>query len=330
MAARLRSVSLVSRGDVLGFATMLLVLCAIGFAVTDSTVLSLVTIALVWLSVNSAWNLVLGFAGVFSFGQIAFFAVGAYSTAIVASHLGLGPVVSTVTGALGGAVAAFVIGLATLRLRGVYVALVTLAFHELLRTMVSTDYSTVTGGPNGLTVPRYLLGAPLLMQARLDYFIAWGVLAFTGFVLLILLRSPFGLALVASRDAEHVASARGVSRRRYQISAFVLSGGIAGLAGGFYAHYVGVVAPTIISFALVMNLFAMIVVGGLGTFWGPVFGTALITALTTYLQGISPQYQSLIVAVVLLTMILFLPKGIVGLARYGVSPPTFGRIKPAI
>src|SRR5438874_2437523 len=118
MVSGLRSVSLVSRGDVLGFAIMLLLLCAVGFAVTDTTILSLVTIALVWLSVNASWNLVLGYAGVFSFGQVAFFAVGAYSAGIVASQLSLGPIVSTIAGALGGAVAAFVIGLATLRLRG--------------------------------------------------------------------------------------------------------------------------------------------------------------------------------------------------------------------
>jgi branched-chain amino acid transport system permease protein len=329
MTGRLRSMSLTTRGDVLGFAIVLILLFTAGLVVTDPTILSLVTIALVWLSVNSAWNFVLGYAGVFSFGQIAFFAVGAYSAGIAASHIGFGPVVSTLTGALGGALAAFVIGVATLRLRGVYVALVTLAFHELLRTLISTDYSTLTGGPNGLSVPRYMPGAPLLVQARVDYFVAWSVLALTGCMLLILLRSPFGLALIALRDAEHVASARGVSRRRYQVSAFVLSGGIAGLSGGFYAHYVGVVAPTIISFALVMNLFAMIVVGGLGTFWGPVFGTALITAATTYLQGISPQYQSLIVAFLLLAMILFLPKGIVGLAIRVVRPAASGRVEPA-
>ena len=313
MGSPFRSVALTGRRDAIGFSLLLVALLAVGIAYPNPTLLSLITIGLVWLSVNAAWNLVLGYAGIFSFGQIAFFSVGAYCAGIANAHLGLPAALSTIVGPLGGALAAFLIGLAALRLRGVYVALVTLAFHELLRTMISTDYSTLTGGPNGLVVSRYLPGASAVAQAQLDFLIAWGILAITGFLLWSLLRSPFALALVASRDAEHVATARGVSRKHYQISAFVLSGAIAGLAGGFYAHYVGVVAPTIISFALVMNLFAMIVVGGMGTFWGPMLGTAVITALTTYLQGLSPQYQSLIVAVVLVAMILFLPGGLVGL-----------------
>ena len=201
--------------------------------------------------------------------------------------------------------------MAVIRLRGVYVALVTLAFHELVRTVISTDYSGLTGGPNGQQVARFLPGAAILTQARVDYFLALAIVALTGLLILKLLRAPFGLALVATRDAEHVASARGVSRSRYQLAAFVLSGAIAEIAGGFYAHYVGVVAPTIISFALALNLFAMVIVGGIGTFWIFV-GTAVITALTTYLQGVSPQYQSLIVAVVVVAIVLFMPSGVIG------------------
>jgi branched-chain amino acid transport system permease protein len=95
----------------------------------------------------------------------------------------------------------------------------------------------------------------------------------------------------------------------------VLAGAIAGLAGGFYAHYVGVVAPTIISFALVMDLFAMVIVGGIGTFWGPILGTAVISALTVYIQGSHAQYQSLVVAAALVIMVLFFRTGLIGILR---------------
>lgn len=309
------NVSSVHQFDLVGFFILLAVLAVIGLVVENATFLSLITIGLVWLSVNASWNLVVGYAGIFSFGQIAFFATGAYSAGVLNHHLGMSPYLSTLLAPLGGAAAALLIGFVAIRLRGVYVALVTLSFHELLRTLVSTDYSGLTGGPNGLAVARYLPGASVLAQARVDYFLALAIFLLTAVLLLKLLSSPFGLALVASRDAEHVATARGVNRQRYQLTAFVLSGAIAGLAGGFYAHYVGVVAPTIISFALAMNLFAMIIVGGIGTFWGPVIGTAVITLVTTYYQGVSPQYQSLIVASILVIMVLFLPKGLVGLAR---------------
>jgi branched-chain amino acid transport system permease protein len=304
--------TLSGRADLKGWLILTSLLVVAGFLIENPTLLSLITVGLVWVTVNSSWNLVLGFAGIFSFGQIAFFAVGAYCSGIVNYHFGISPYLTILLAPIGGALAALAIGLAVIRLRGVYVALVTLAFHELLRTTISTDYSGLTGGPNGLQVTRFLPGASQIAQAQVDYFLALAIMALTGLILLQLLRSPFGLALVACRDAEHVATARGINRRWYQLSAFVLSGAIAGLAGGFYAHYVGVVAPTIISFAMMMSLFAMIIVGGLGSFWGPVVGTAVISIVTTYLQGAAPQYQTLIVAVILVVMVLFIPKGMVG------------------
>lgn len=309
------SAIMVHRRDTIAFVALLVVLLSICIFFPDPTFLSLTTVALVWLSVNMAWNLVLGYAGIFSFGQIAFFSVGAYSSGLANHHLGLSPFLSTPLGMLGGAIAALLIGMAALRLRGIYVALITLAFHELLRTLISTDYSGLTGGPNGLPVERYLPGAPIVWQAQVNFFIAWAILAVVGLALIRLLKSPFAVALVACRDAEHVASARGVARKQYQTAAFLFSGAVAGLAGGFYAHFVGVVAPTIISFALVMNLFAMIIIGGLGTFWGPVLGTICITVATTYLQGAVPQYQSLVIAIALLVILLFLPGGLVSILR---------------
>jgi branched-chain amino acid transport system permease protein len=106
-----------------------------------------------------------------------------------------------------------------------------------------------------------------------------------------------------------------VRRNRYQITAFVLSGGIAGLAGGFYAHYIGVVSPTLFSFGLVITLLSMIIIGGWGTYWGPILGTVIITLITNYIQGTMPQYQSLIVAMILVVMVLTFRGGLVGLLR---------------
>lgn len=310
-----KNISLATPRDFLVFGCLGLFLVAVGYIVGDASLFSLLTIAIVWCTVNCAWNLVIGFAGVFSFGQVAFFASGAYVAAIFNVHLGLPPYLTVLLAPLGGGIAAVLIGLAAIRLRGIYVALVTLAFHELLRTIVSTDYSGLTGGPNGLTVERFLPGASALNQARLDYAIGVGIFLFCGALVLRLLAAPFGLALVADRDAEHVATARGVNRQRYQMSAFVLSGCIAGLAGGFYAHYIGVVAPTIISFALVMDLFAMVVVGGIGTFWGPILGTVVISTLTVYIQGSYAKYQPVAVAGVLILIVLFFQGGLIGILR---------------
>ena len=281
------------------------------FAFPDAAILTSLTVMYVWMAMNMGWNLVLGYAGIFSFGQVAFFAVGAYAAATLNVHLGVAPWLDTLGGGAAGAFAALLIGLAAIRLRGVYVALVTLAFHELLRTLVSTDYSGLTGGPNGLTPSRYIGEPDLLVQAQVGYWIAFVGVVLVALLLLLLLRSPIGIALVAARDAEHVSTARGVTRFKYQMIAFVLSGAIAGLMGGFYAHYIGVVSPSLFSFGLLISLLSMLIVGGVGTFWGPIVGTAVMTMITRYLEGELPQYQSLIVAAILVLMILLFRAGIV-------------------
>jgi len=95
----------------------------------------------------------------------------------------------------------------------------------------------------------------------------------------------------------------------------VLSGAVAGLMGGFYAHYIGVVAPTLFNFGIVISLLSMIIVGGWGTFWGPILGTIVMTIITSYVQDRFPRYQSLFIAVILVAIVLVLRQGLVGLGR---------------
>jgi branched-chain amino acid transport system permease protein len=292
---------------------------ALPFAVPDPALLGILTVMFVWLGMNMAWNLVLGYAGMLSFGQVAFFAVGAYAAAILNVHLGWPGWVDTMAGGLAGGIAALLIGVAAIRLRGVYVALVTLAFHEFLRSLVSTDYSGLTGGPNGLTVARYVEIPDLAVQSFIGYAIGLVLFLAVGLCVFLVLRSPIALALVSVRDAEHVASARGVRRTRYQVAVFALSGALGGVLGGFYAHYVGVVSPTLFSFGLVITLLAMIIVGGWGTFWGPIVGTIAITLVSNYVQGALPQYQSIIIAAILVFMVMAFRHGLVGLLGSGLG-----------
>lgn len=271
-----------------------------------------------WMAVNVSWNLVLGFAGTFSFGQLAFFVCGGYTSGILDVHLGVSPWLDTLAAAGVGAVASLVIGLAVLRLRGVYVALVTLAFHQLVNSLVSNDYSGLTGGPNGLTLRPYVESTSLLGQSLVGYWIGLVCALGATIGILLILRSPIGLALVAARDAEHVASARGVMATRYRMIAFVVSGGIAGLMGGVYAHFIGVVSPSLFSFGLLMMLLSMIIVGGWGTIWGPIVGTIVITGLSEWIDGRWPQYEPLILAAIMVGVVLFLQNGIVGAAQRGI------------
>lgn len=299
-----------SRGEIIGILVCVAIAIPIPFLYPNAAFLGMLTVMFVWISVNSAWNIVLGFAGMLSFGQVAFFALGAYTTTILGFHLGWSPWLGTLAAAAVAGMASLLIGLAVIRLRGVYFALVTLAFHQLLSSLVATDYSGLTGGPLGLKASPYVLSNTLQGQAIVGYWIGLGLTIAVIIIILLVLRSPIGLALMAARDAEHIATARGVRITRYRITAFVLSGSIAGLMGAVYAHYIQVISPALFSFGLVISLLSMILVGGWGTVWGPVFGTIIITFLSQFLQGRIPQYQALILAAVLVLAVLLLPGGI--------------------
>jgi ABC-type branched-subunit amino acid transport system permease subunit len=300
-----------TRQDLMAMSLLGLVALLVPLAFPDAGLLGALAVMFIYMAVNIAWNLILGVAGTFSFGQLAFFVAGAYTSAILNVHEGISPFLDTVAAAVAGALSSLLIGLAVLRLRGVYVALVTLSFHQLLSSLVATDYSGLTGGPNGLTpIEPYVAESDLMAQSLVGYWAGLGgmLVTFIGFLLLI--RSPIGLALVSARDAEQIAGARGVKATRYRMIAFVFSGLIAGVMGGVYAHYVGVVSPAMFSFGILMMLLSMIIVGGWGTVWGPVIGTASVTLISRWIQGSFPEYQPLILASIVVLAILFFRGGL--------------------
>lgn len=307
------------KGDLLWVGILGLVALLVPLVFRDAALLSVLAVMFIWIGMNVSWNLVLGFAGTFSFGQVAFFAVGAYAGAGLNVHLGFSPWLDTLIGAGAAGLAALLIGLAVLRLRGIYVALVTLAFHELLNSLITNDYSGITGGPNGLTpIAPFIPSDNLLTQSLIGYAIGLVAAILVTVAVMLVLRSPIGLALVAARDAENVAAARGVVAWKYRLAAFTFSGAVAGLMGSIYAHYIGVVSPSLFGFGILMMLFAMIIVGGWGTVWGPIVGTIVLTVLGEYVQGGFPQYQSLILAAILVLAVLFLPGGIATASRPAV------------
>jgi branched-chain amino acid transport system permease protein len=283
------------------------------FALPNASLLGVLAVMCIWIVVNVSWSVVLGYAGILSFGQLAFFAVGAYVSAILSVHTKVSPWLDTVAAIGAGGLAALLVGLAVLRLRGVYVALVTLAFHELLQTMISSDYSGLTGGPNGLLPVRpYLPTHNLLVQSAIGYWIGLGAVLVVAIAALMLVRSPIGLALVAGRDAEHVARARGVRITHYRLVAFVFSGAAGGLGGALYGHYNSTVSPQIFDFGILMMLLSMIIIGGWATTWGPIVGTVVVTVIVYYVQGVWPGAENAVAAGLMVIAILFLRGGLIG------------------
>ncbi|HXF74233.1 MAG TPA: branched-chain amino acid ABC transporter permease [Actinomycetota bacterium] len=291
---------------------VLLVLAALPLVWRNAYVIELAITTLIWATLNQSWNLQLGVGGVWNFAQLAIFAIGGYTAAILSLRAGLNPWLSLPVGGLAAAAVAVAIGIPTLRLRGIYAALLTFSFGEVVRLLVISDESGFTGGTFGLS------GVPGLGFERMDpvsaqrayYWAALALATLTAVAVAVFIRSPLGAALTALRDAPGYAAARGVSPLLMQVVTFAWSAFIAGVAGSFYAQYFHVISPSVMGLAPMSLFVAMLVVGGLGTFSGPLVGTVLIMVLGEWLRG-AEQLRLVIVGAILLAVVVLAPRGLV-------------------
>ncbi|MCZ7664219.1 MAG: branched-chain amino acid ABC transporter permease [Thermoleophilia bacterium] len=294
---------------VLAVATVLMLLLPY---VSGPYLVGLVTLVLVFSIVNIAWNLLLGYGGVFSFGQLGFFAVGGYTAANLDLHTALPLWVSIPAAAAVGGLVGLAIGIPSLRLYGPYMVLFTLAFQLSLSALVTTDSSRLTGGAGGLGSLQSIEFWGLdRQQATLYVGVLLFLLTYGGVAFL--LRSPLGLALQAVRDSREAAEARGVNLFRHRVALFTISAFLTALSGAFYAHYVGVIVPTVLGLGLLLSLLAMLVLGGIGTQAGPVVGTLVLVYLNDRLSS-TEEYRQAIWGALIVVVALLLPGGLVGTA----------------
>jgi len=262
-----------------------------------------------------------GYTGQISLGHAAFFAVGAYTETLLLTGGVPFPIALVAAGLLAGVVGV-AIGLPALRLSGIYLAIATLAFAFIVEEILAR-WESVTNGNNGLTVPAASLG-PLVLRptGAAFYYVAVGVL-----ILLILgganlLRSPTGRAFVAIRDSEIAAQSMGVNLARFKTVAFAVSAAFTGIAGAFYAHQLQFISPEAFTLVLSIELLVMIVVGGLGTLHGAVFGAIFIIMLPEVI-GVAkdvlpaavadqPGLKTLLFGLIIIGVMLFEPLGIYG------------------
>jgi branched-chain amino acid transport system permease protein len=276
--------------------------------------LGTLTLMLVWMVLNHGWNLVLGYAGVWNFGLLAIYAIGGYSAALLSLHSDVPALLSVLIGGIVAAVASLVLAVPALRLRGIYVSLLTFSFAEVVRLLIISDPAEWVGGSFGLSGFEGwgLTGMAADQRARTLYWIALGAVAFSTLVVLLVARSPLGTGLTALRDNPALAAARGVSLRKYQFVAFGLSGFLAGCAGALFAFNYSVISPSVMGLVPLTLLVTMLVIGGLGTVTGPVLGTLIITLVQTQLEQ-WPVARPIILGLILLVIILLVPGGLVPL-----------------
>jgi branched-chain amino acid transport system permease protein len=267
--------------------------------------------------------LLMGFAGQISLGQSAFFALGAYGSAILSAHFDWSPWLAMIAAAIiTGAVAA-VIGLPIFRLRGHYLAMGTLAFGAIIH-VIAVEWRTYTGGSSGLPgIPRLTIGG---MPIRTDisyYYLVWFFVLIALILALNIVNSRFGRALRAIRDSQEAAASLGIDVSRYKLQTLVVSALFASVAGSLYAHYMIFISPAAAELDLSIRLVLMAAVGGLANIWGAPFGTAGVMLLTLGLREIVPlftrhgsgEHQIIAYGILLVVIMIFMPEGLIAGAR---------------
>jgi branched-chain amino acid transport system permease protein len=255
-------------------------------------------------------NLFIGYAGQISLGHAAFFAIGAYGSAIGTATLGgpAWPVMIVV--ALMAAVIALTVGVPTLKLSGHYLAMATLGFNIVVYTVL-VQWDAITGGPSGFAgVPYLSIGSIVFDNEIYFHYLVWTFTTVALLLCLNLVRSGVGRGLAALAEDEVAASSLGVNTGRAKIKVFVLSAVLASVAGSLFAHCYAFVSPDSFNIFVSVDFVIMVVVGGMGSIWGTLFGTAFITLLPEWIEALE-TYKDIIHGVILVVILLFLPQGLV-------------------
>ena len=257
--------------------------------------------------VAASWALLVGYAGQFSFGQMAFVSMGAYTSGMLAKYYDVPIPVGIASGVALCAVTGCIIGYVCLRMRGPYLALFTVAFSEVLRIVLVSE-AEITGGNGGLQIPSLFHGRSDLPYYYLGLVLLGVSLALMGW----LVRSRWGLFFRAIRENEDAAAAAGVKVVRFRLLAFMIAASFAGVAGGFFGHYVGILTPDLGSVDQMGLVVAMAVIGGPESLIAATLGAILVEFLLEALRSFE-QWRLVLFALVLLLTVRFARNGLLAL-----------------
>ena len=256
-------------------------------------------------------NLINGFTGQLSLGHAGFMAVGAYASVIMTQMMGQPFIIGLLVACLAAALAGFIIGVPTLRLKGDYLAIATLAFGEIIRvTLQNIDY---VNGPAGIMGITKLTTWPWLFGAAI----------ITIMVVVNLINSIYGRAIISVREDDVASELMGINTTKYKVIAFLIGAMFAGLAGAMYAHFFYIIKPETFNFLKSFDILVMVVLGGLGSTTGAIIAAIFITVLTAALQSF-PAIRMILYALILIIVMIYRPQGLMGNTE--LSRQTFGRI----
>ncbi len=276
-------------------------------------IMHILIMCLIYGVVAVGWDFMMGYAGIFTFGQFAFFAIGAYASGMLTLYLGISPPLGILLAGLIAAGVGIVIGLPCLRLKGAYIALVTFALHLILVPLINSDVGRAmgTGGTVGLLdIPT--LAAGFSVAAKVPwYYTLLGVAFLSFFVVYRISHSSIGLAFVSLRDSEPLAKSLGVDAYKHKLMVFGISSFLTGMIGAFYAHYTGIVSTRILGLDIFLMVMVMLVIGGMGKFPGAAIGAFIVTFLNEFLRPLG-EYRLFIFGAIVVLLIVLVPEGLMG------------------
>jgi len=297
---------------------VLAIALAFPLVVRSPYVLHVAILSGIYVVLTLSLNLITGFCGQFSLGHAGFYGIGAYTAALLAVHWDSPFLVNLAAAAAAAGLAGFLIGLPTLRLGGIYLAMATLGFGEIIH-LVLLNWLALTRGPLGIpAIPGpTLFGVDLGTPAR-QYYVALALVVLTTIAVARLVDSRFGEAIQAIREDEIAAEAMGVPTTRLKVLTFTISAAIAGVAGAFFAQYTSFVSPS--SFTLVESILvlSLLVFGGMGSVEGSIAGAVILTVAPEAFRFLA-EYRMVIYGAILLGLIIFRPQGLLGGIHLGLT-----------
>ena len=272
--------------------------------------LQVVITIMIYMTLALSWDMILR-SGQLSFGTAGFFGLGSYAAILLSLDAGMGPIGSILLGGLFAGIVAVLVGLAVLRLRGMYFAITTLALAGIF-AVVARNVPHLTGGAQGMMLPSCVFGG----DPSKTYWLVLGVAVLAIILSEVFERSRIHLALTSIRNDERVAKSSGIGVFKYLVFVFAITSVLQGIAGGTYAHVYGFVSPEASFHANFLLLpLAMALLGGVHSTWGPVIGAIVLGVLSEYLKLQIPYGHLLVYGGIIVVVTLFLPEGVTGSFR---------------
>ncbi|WP_312560962.1 branched-chain amino acid ABC transporter permease [Anaerospora sp.] len=295
-------------------AGLLLVTALLPLVITDDYVLRILIMSGIFVILTLSLNLVTGFTGQFCLGWAAFYGIGAYTSALLTMKAGVSFWLAMPLGGFVAALFGLLLGLPTMRLKEIYLAITTLGFGEIIR-LIMLNWTDLTRGSMGLPgIPAPTILSYEISSNQAYYYLILALVLVTIIAIRRLIDSRTGRALIAIREDELAAKSMGIDVTAYKMLAFAVGAFFAGLAGSFYAHYTSFIDPHTFSFTESIAILAMAVLGGLGSINGSILGAVILTVIPELLRDIA-EYRLIVFGLIMMAVMLLRPQGLFGKAR---------------